>query len=208
MQRIFLINLLWQKALSCQAFPAKKKISDKKCDIFSIIFWSSQPTSGIASGILKTKYRTTAGRSPPAMPCFSAAQRLCLRNVPPPRKQLRNTKTACRTFPSADGLQLRQQESNLRWGSQSPLPYRLAMAHCAKQYIIFSGFSQEAPACFLPRGGRSSFMKNFWGFAEKPCQTVAVVVRCGGAVIQGRAGMPPPPGRHRKRCGARLLPGK
>ena len=24
---------------------------------------------------------------------------------------------------------LRQQESNLRWGSQSPLPYRLAMAH-------------------------------------------------------------------------------
>ena len=25
--------------------------------------------------------------------------------------------------------QLRQQESNLRWGSQSPLPYRLAMAH-------------------------------------------------------------------------------
>ena len=36
MQRIFLINLLWQKAFSCQAFPAKKKISDKKCDIFSI----------------------------------------------------------------------------------------------------------------------------------------------------------------------------
>ena len=111
LQRIFLINLLWQKALSCQAFPAKKKISDKKCDIFSIIFWSSQPTSGIASGILKTKHRTTAGRSPPAMPCFSAAQRLCLRNVPPPRRQLRNTKTACRTFPSADGLQLRQKES-------------------------------------------------------------------------------------------------
>ena len=26
-------------------------------------------------------------------------------------------------------LKLRQQESNLRWGSQSPLPYRLAMAH-------------------------------------------------------------------------------
>ena len=119
-----------------------------------------------------------------------------------------NTKTACRTFPSADGLQLRQRESNTRWGSQSPLPYRLAMAHRAKQYIIFSGFSQEAPACFLPRGGRSSFMKNFWGFAEKPCQTVAVVVRCGCAVIRGRAGMPPPPGRHRKRCGARLLPGK
>ena len=111
MQRIFLINLLWQKALSCQAFPAKKKISDKKCNIFSIIFWSSQPTSGIASGILKTKHRTNTERSPPAMPCFSAAQHLRLRNVPPPRKQLRNTKTACRTFPSADGLQLRQKES-------------------------------------------------------------------------------------------------
>ena len=110
---------------------------------------------------------------------------------------------SCRSF-----VQLRQQESNLRWGSQSPLPYRLAMAHRAKQYIIFSGFSQEAPACFLPRGGRSSFLKNFWGFAEKPCQTVAVVVRCGCAAIQGRAGMPPPPGRHRKRCGARSLPGK
>ena len=142
MQRIFLINLLWQKALSCQAFPAKKKISDKKCDIFSIIFWSSQPTSGIASGILKTKHRTTAGRSPPAMPCFSAAQRLRLRNVPSPRKQLRNTKTACRTFPSADGLQLRQQESNLRWGSQSPLPYRLAMAHCRKYK-----YSRMFPIC-------------------------------------------------------------
>ena len=148
MQRIFLINLLWQKALSCQAFPAKKKISDKKCDIFSIIFWSSQPTSGIASGILKTKHRTNTERSPPAMPCFSAAQRLCLRNVPPPRKQLRNTKTACRTFPSADGLQLRQQESNLRWGSQSPLPYRLAMAHHAKQYNIFSAFPQEVRRVF------------------------------------------------------------
>ena len=70
LQRIFLINLLWQKALSCQAFPAKKKISDKKCDIFSIIFWSSQPTSGIASGILKTKHRTTAGRSPPRNALF------------------------------------------------------------------------------------------------------------------------------------------
>ena len=36
-------------------------------------------------------------------------------------KAAANTKTACRTFPSADGLQLRQQESNLRLGSQSPL---------------------------------------------------------------------------------------
>ena len=35
-------------------------------------------------------------------------------------------------FPASmrDCFKLRQQESNLRWGSQSPLPYRLAMAHC------------------------------------------------------------------------------
>ena len=98
MQRIFLINLLWQKALSCQAFPEKKKISDKKYDIFFLIFWSSQPTSGIASGILKTKHRTTAERSPPAMPCFSAAQRLCLRDVPPPRKQLQTQKPPAERF--------------------------------------------------------------------------------------------------------------
>ena len=124
------------------------------------------------------------------------------------RHKRKTARTLKSSSPCSFFIQLRQQEANLRWGSQSPLPYRLAMAHRAKQYIIFSGFSQEAPACFLPRGGRSSFMKNFWGFAEKPCQTVAVVVRCGSEVIQGRAGMPPPPGRHRKRCGARLLPGK
>ena len=98
MQRIFLINLLWQKALSCQAFPEKKKISDKKYDIFPIIFGSSQPTSGIASGILKTKHRTNTERSPPAMPCFSAAQRLRLRNVPPPRKQLQTQRPPAERF--------------------------------------------------------------------------------------------------------------
>ena len=98
LQRIFLINLLWQKALSCQAFPAKKKISDKKYDIFSIIFWSSQPTSGIASGILKTKHRTNTERSPPAMPGFSAAQRLRLRNVPPPRRQLQTQRPPAERF--------------------------------------------------------------------------------------------------------------
>ena len=53
-----------------------------------------------------------------------------------------NTKTACRTFPSADGLQLRQRESNTRWGSQSPLPYRLAMAHCRKYK-----YSRMFPIC-------------------------------------------------------------
>ena len=43
---------------------------------------------------------------------------------------LQITKTAYRAKNSVGGFQLRQQESNLRWGSQSPLPYRLAMAHC------------------------------------------------------------------------------
>ena len=43
---------------------------------------------------------------------------------------------------------LRQQESNLRWGSQSPLPYRLAMAHHAKQYSIFSAVPQEVRRIF------------------------------------------------------------
>ncbi len=44
--------------------------------------------------------------------------------------------------------ELRQQESNLRWGSQSPLPYRLAMAHHAKQYSIFSAVPQEVRRIF------------------------------------------------------------
>ena len=80
--------------------------------------------------------------------------------VPPPAKcsatpeAAANTKTACRTLPSADGLQLRQQESNLRWGSQSPLPYRLAMAHRAAKYSIFSAVPQEGRciiAAFSPQ---------------------------------------------------------
>ena len=50
---------------------------------------------------------------------------------------------SCRSF-----VQLRQQESNLRWGSQSPLPYRLAMAHHAKQYSIFSAVPQEVRRIF------------------------------------------------------------
>ena len=44
--------------------------------------------------------------------------------------------------------QLRQQESNLRWGSQSPLPYRLAMAHHAVKYSIFSAVPQEGHCIF------------------------------------------------------------
>ena len=142
MQRIFLINLLWQKALSCQAFPAKKKISDKKCNIFSIIFWLSQPTSGIASGILKTKHRTNTERSPPRNALFFRSTAPLPAKCSAAPEAAANTKTACRTFPSADGLQLRQQESNLRWGSQSPLPYRLAMAHC-REYK----YSRMFPIC-------------------------------------------------------------
>ena len=61
---------------------------------------------------------------------------------------LQITKTAYRAKNSVDGFQLRQQESNLRWGSQSPLPYRLAMAHHAKQYSIFSAVPQEVRRIF------------------------------------------------------------
>ena len=49
---------------------------------------------------------------------------------------------------AAGAFWLRQQESNLRWGSQSPLPYRLAMAHHAKQYSIFSAVPQEVRRIF------------------------------------------------------------
>lgn len=78
-------------------------------------------------------FRSTA---PPSAKCSAAPEAAA------------NTKTACRTFPSADGLQLRQRESNTRWGSQSPLPYRLAMAHHAKQYSIFSAVPQEVRRIF------------------------------------------------------------
>ena len=50
---------------------------------------------------------------------------------------------SCRSF-----VQLRQQESNLRWGSQSPLPYRLAMAHRSAKYSIFSAVPQEGHCIF------------------------------------------------------------
>ena len=107
--------------------------------------------------------------------------------APPPAKcsaapeAAANTKTACRTFPSADGLQLRQQESNLRWGSQSPLPYRLAMAHHEKQYSIFSAVSQEVCrvfAAFFPsffaavaavRPGFRALQQSFCFFLFLPC---------------------------------------
>ena len=49
---------------------------------------------------------------------------------------------------AAGAFWLRQQESNLRWGSQSPLPYRLAMAHRAAKYSIFSAVPQEGHCIF------------------------------------------------------------
>ena len=49
---------------------------------------------------------------------------------------------------AAGAFWLRQQESNLRWGSQSPLPYRLAMAHHATKYSIFSAVPQEGHCIF------------------------------------------------------------
>ena len=61
---------------------------------------------------------------------------------------LQITKTAYRAKNSVDGFQLRQQESNLRWGSQSPLPYRLAMAHRARYYTIFFVFPQGEGSSF------------------------------------------------------------
>ena len=52
------------------------------------------------------------------------------------------------------------------------------------------------------------FHEKFLGFAEKPCQTVAVVVRCGSEVIQGRAGMPPPAGQAPQALRGTVTPGK
>ena len=63
---------------------------------------------------------------------------------------LQITKTAYRAKNSVDGFQLRQQESNLRWGSQSPLPYRLAMAHCRILfYPNFPAMSRKKTVFFL-----------------------------------------------------------
>ena len=63
-----------------------------------------------------------------------------------------NRKKAAKSRPVRNStraaFQLRQQESNLRWGSQSPLPYRLAMAHHAKQYSIFFAVPQEVHRIF------------------------------------------------------------
>ncbi len=60
----------------------------------------------------------------------------------------KNKEGRCTVPCAAAFFWLRQQESNLRWGSQSPLPYRLAMAHHAKQYSIFSAVPQEVRRIF------------------------------------------------------------
>ncbi len=63
-----------------------------------------------------------------ASPRTKRSKRVCCRCRG--KRCLQITKTAYRAKNSVDGFQLRQRESNTRWGSQSPLPYRLAMAHC------------------------------------------------------------------------------
>ena len=109
--------------------------------------------------VIPTNFRHSFGHPQNETPHKHRAQpsrnaRFFRSTAPPPAKcsaapeAAANTKTACRTFPSADGLQLRQRESNTRWGSQSPLPYRLAMAHYAKQYSIFSAVPQEVRRIF------------------------------------------------------------
>ena len=76
---------------------------------------------------------------------------------------------SCRSF-----VQLRQQESNLRWGSQSPLPYRLAMAHRARYYTIFFVFPQGEGSTFpLLRPSSAAFCaarfvkKRFFSFLQQ-----------------------------------------
>lgn len=64
------------------------------------------------------------------------------------RHKRKTARTLKSSSPCSFFIQLRQQESNLRWGSQSPLPYRLAMAHHAKQYSIFSAVPQEVRRIF------------------------------------------------------------
>jgi hypothetical protein len=61
---------------------------------------------------------------------------------------LNRRKNAPAAAKAAGAFWLRQQESNLRWGSQSPLPYRLAMAHHAVKYSIFSAVPQEGHCIF------------------------------------------------------------
>mgnify|MGYP000051433857 CR=1 FL=1 len=138
LQRVFLINLLWQKTLSCQAFPAKKKTSDKKYDILFLVFWSSQPTSGIASGILKTKHRTNAGRTPPAMPCFSAAQRLRLRTVPPPQKQLQTQRPPAERFFQQTVFSCASRSRTYDWGVKVPYEYTYILSYSCYLFVTFS----------------------------------------------------------------------
>ena len=77
--------------------------------------------------------------------------------------------------------ELRQRESNTRWGSQSPLPYRLAMAHHAKQYSIFSAVPQEVRRIFAAffRALSAAFAAVWVGFwALRPGSCVFHILPC------------------------------
>ena len=133
--------------------PRKIKVPDKIFYKFSNIPLPQSPIFGAAVDILKVERHTEGGcvygirffsRSSvrPAPARASASRRMVFTASPRTKRSkgaccrcrgktcLQITKTAYRAKNSVDGFQLRQRESNTRWGSQSPLPYRLAMAHC------------------------------------------------------------------------------
>ena len=117
----------------------------------------AQSREGAAGGLWLTRGNsqgpTRRGRTKPAGRLFAARQGrrtpcaakrgtrplegFCLPGITFP---IQTTKTPHRgSKASMRGFQLRQQESNLRWGSQSPLPYRLAMAHRTARRSAKSG---------------------------------------------------------------------
>ena len=117
----------------------------------------AQSREGAAGGLWVTcgnsQGPTRQGRTKPGGRLFAAGQGrrtpraaeretrplegFCLPGITFP---IQTTKTPHRgSKASMQGFQLRQQESNLRWGSQSPLPYRLAMAHRTARRSAKSG---------------------------------------------------------------------
>ena len=131
------------KSTFLSSIPGKKRrFRIKNTIFFSLFFWSSQPTSGNSFGHPQNETPHNRRAQPSRNALFSRSTAPLAAKCSAAPEAAANTKTACRTFPSADGLQLRQRESNTRWGSQSPLPYRLAMAHCRKYK-----YSRMFPIC-------------------------------------------------------------
>ena len=101
-----------------------------------------------ASGAYITREKSAAQlRTAQAQPCRPSKPFLHSQIKTKPARSAQMQQTV-RVF-----QQLRQQESNLRWGSQSPLPYRLAMAHHGKYYSILRFVSQDVRSVFLPAKG-------------------------------------------------------